>query len=273
MIDISKMTPAEKDEYIFKEEAKEGIYPFGWLDRHLIGDMATFLDGINLNYGLPVEFLEKEIRKGGGNLSFPILICTTLELASSFYCGKAKGIGPYNARENVKKFVTKYFPGFYAQIPIIFWDGVRNGLTHRFYPNNFKYREKEVTFHFYIEDARQPSHIWKSGNHVSIYLNVPELYALLKDAITKYRGELITDDNLKNNFIIVHDQLRETQNITDQEKIDECNLLFKRLEKVGEVFLKNNKDSTFAPEGVSGPSGSTSGDLRFSGASGPSKPK
>lgn len=273
MVDTSKMTSEEKSAYIFTKDKRDGIEPFRWLDLYLIGDMATFLDGINLYHKLPEEYLKIGVEKGGGNLSLPILICTTLELASSFYCGSENG----NARENVKQFVTKYFPGFYARIPTIFWTGVRNGLTHRFYPNNFKYEEKgvekEVTFHFYVEDANQPSHIKKNQNHVSIYLNVPELYKLLKDAIAKYRAELTTNENLKDNFIHVYDFLRDTQNIRDQERIRECSLLFERLTTRSELVLKNDKDSNLVPKRASGAEGSAGFDRGVVGPSGSTNPK
>ncbi|MGA7798464.1 MAG: hypothetical protein WB986_07585 [Methanoregula sp.] len=234
---------------------------FGWLDKSLVGDMATFLDGINLHYKLPKKYLNNDV-KGGGNLALPILICTTLELASSFYCGKAMGKDSYDATGNVIQFVTRYFPksGYCREIPLIFWDGVRNGLTHRFYPNHYMFEGKQVGFTFYIEDGTVLSHIKKTQNGTIICINTPEFYMIVKEAISKYRIELETDKNLQNHFDDVFKFLNQPKNInkysmkkknkrsrekknTDEnseeknKKWVECDVLFERLEQNQPVNL------------------------------------
>jgi len=112
-----KMSSEEKYDYIFSEKR------FEWIDHALIGDIQTFEDGIKHNYFPPRQFLPTDFPRGGGNLALPILVCTSLDLISALYTGCN------NATENVKKFIGEYSPGFYKEFPLIFWNGVRNGIT------------------------------------------------------------------------------------------------------------------------------------------------
>src|SRR5919106_1819205 len=79
---------------------------------------------------------------GGGNLSVPILICTGLELASALYVGDTsyiKKVPKYDATTNVEQFINEFFTGRARQMPLLIWDGVRNGIDHLFFPKPLQY--------------------------------------------------------------------------------------------------------------------------------------
>jgi len=63
----------------------------------------------------------------------------------------------YEATENVKNFITRYFPEKYKEIPLLLWDGIRNGLVHTFSPKPFEYNGSYIRFQFYVEDKNVPS--------------------------------------------------------------------------------------------------------------------
>lgn len=84
MEDLEKMTKEKKSWYIFEDISFEGRPRSEWITDCLLGDIETFLGGIE-------NFLEnkgKSSRDGGGNLSAPILICTALEFVAALYTGK-----------------------------------------------------------------------------------------------------------------------------------------------------------------------------------------
>jgi hypothetical protein len=162
MKDPERMNEEEKCRYIFEDMSFEGRPRFKWITDCLLGDIRTFLDGIEYfiiqNKGEPTKPL-----RGGGNLSVPILIHTALEFISRLYVGETKFTSRegYNAKKNVKEFIENFFPEKYRSIPQILWDGVRNGLVHTFSPKPFEYKGSYIRFQFYVEDQNFPSHIEK----------------------------------------------------------------------------------------------------------------
>ena len=67
----------------------------------------------------------------------------------------------YEAAKNVKKFIKRFFPDAYKEIPLLLWDGIRNGLVHTFSPKPFTYKGSFIRFQFYVEDQNFPSYIEK----------------------------------------------------------------------------------------------------------------
>ena len=88
MKDIELMTEEEKRKYIFEGTSFESHTRFNWITDGLLGDIRTFLDGIEYfiiqKKGEPAE----KSPRGGGNLSVPILINTALEFVAALYTGK-----------------------------------------------------------------------------------------------------------------------------------------------------------------------------------------
>lgn len=271
--------PEKKDKrkkYIF-EERFEGRTRVKWITDCLLGDIRTFLDGIENYTDNKERFAFKPRPRGGGNLSVPILICTALEFVAALYTGNTKyymefetknkfekdldgGKIPeelrkefdnrkfplpkeykiekreekrweimnketkevyydvrikedklilrsnnekYKASKNVKEFIKKYFPEKYKAIPLLLWDGIRNGLVHTFSPKPFKYENNYIQFQFYVEDRNYPSHIEKVNDKILISINVFELYRILENAIENYLDDLKKDENesLRDKFI------------------------------------------------------------------------
>jgi len=199
-----KMSSEEKYDYIFSAKR------FEWIDHALMGDIQTFVDGIKHNYFPQRQFLSTDFPRGGGNLALPVLVCTSLELISALYTGCN------NATENVKKFIIEYLPGFYKEFPLIFWHGVRNGITHKFYPNSFQYKDKTINFNFVIEDPigdpNVKSNIASKGTIITIRLNSFELVRILRDSIQKYKIDLQKSDDLQIKFIRIFQSLENFQN-------------------------------------------------------------
>lgn len=108
---------------------------FAWISASLMGDIQTFVDGISLflqNKGNPIYAASR----GGGNVTLPITVNTGLEVVSALYIGKTeyKDGRVYNAADNVRKFVLRYFSHSGVMIPLLLWDGVRNGIDRLLFP-------------------------------------------------------------------------------------------------------------------------------------------
>ncbi len=82
----------------------------------------------------------------------------------------------YNATDNVRSFIEDFFTTEYKQIPLLLWDGVRNGLVHSFYPKSFSYQKSSQSSYF-------------------------ELYRVLEKAIEDYLDKLKHDETLQDKFI------------------------------------------------------------------------
>jgi len=211
----SSMTPQEKEEYIFSPNDDFGLK---WIEDALLGDIQTFLDGIRHLTSKGDSNLEN-FPRGSGNLSLQILICTGLELASSLFSGISKEDNKYNATDNVERFIKKYYPAPYQEIPRIFWDGVRNGLTHNFYPKSYEHNGNAISFTFFVDDNGKPSQITKTSDGFRIYINSINAVETLREAIKKYRTDLEKSSDLQDNFIRVFESIKKPKDNPRNEKI------------------------------------------------------
>lgn len=196
-----------KEDYIFKDTSFEGRPRVKWITDCLLGDIQTFLDGIESYTDNEEIFAFGSHPRGGGNLSVPILINTTLEFVAALHAGKTKYMEnvSYNATDNAREFIKAFFSEKYRQIPLLLWDGVRNGLVHSFYPKSFSYQGSDqflgyVRFKFYVKNRNHSSYIEKDNDTIWITINVFELYRVLKNAIEEYLNELKHDETLQDKF-------------------------------------------------------------------------
>ena len=89
MKDIEIMTGEEKHRYVFEDTSFEGRPRVNWISNCLLGDIRTFLDGIQNR--IREKHDGKYFSDGFGNLSVPILINTALEFVAAL-CDKGKGL-------------------------------------------------------------------------------------------------------------------------------------------------------------------------------------
>ncbi len=340
--------------YIFEDSDFENRTRFGWINDCLLGDIQTFLDGIQ-NFTQNKRESPDNLPRGGGNLSVPILISTALEFVSELYTGKTsyiwyfrKNINPenekneelkkeceelkkewdefnkkdlenrltkmvsdkkhkinskitsisknsieidrylikrsgeelnvyekYNATENVRQFITCFFPESspesrvpFKKLPLLLWDGIRNGIIHTFYPKPFVYNKQYVRFQFFVEDRKIPSNVVllsnatpvptsgevyttkppltdssgkkiedsyskQPNNTILIRINVFELFDDLKKAIENYRNKLEKCEDLQEKFCNAWRSIEEyTPNVhQDDPKSKEIKILLYRLNK------------------------------------------
>jgi hypothetical protein len=233
MKDAKTMTPDEKRAYIF-DKNQSVMFPggrFSWIADCLLGDMRTFLDGIE-------RYLENKDQypdRGGGNVCIPILVDTALELLSAMYVGETEYMehmgciskGQYRADKNVEQFVKHFFPEHYRKFPLLIWDAMRNGITHLFSPKPLQYQGATIRFRFAVEPKTGYSCVERKENTVWIGINDFELYELLKRTLNNYANELKTDETLKDNFISAWESIEEYVRTidSDQDKSSEANVL------------------------------------------------
>jgi hypothetical protein len=168
----------------------------------LLSDIRTLIEG-GQNYKLK-DSDNLDGTFGAGNVSIPILVCIGLELASALYTGKTevKDHSSYHADENVKDFVENFFPEQGIKIPLILWDGIRNGNNHLFMPNVIKVAGTLIKFTFITDmNPYKLSYVTRKNNTIGIYLNGIEFYRIFKKALEKYGTLLDKDDTLQNHFI------------------------------------------------------------------------
>ena len=103
MKDPEKMTKEEKYWYIFKDTRFEGRPRVKWITDCLLGDIRTFLDGIENYTDNKERFAFKPRPRGGGNLSVPILIYTALEFVAALYTGKTKYYMEFETKNKFEK--------------------------------------------------------------------------------------------------------------------------------------------------------------------------
>jgi hypothetical protein len=219
-----------------------------WLECQL-SDIKTFLAGIQKHIeGDKIKF------PGGGNLSVPILIYAYLEFISALYCGKAEEISKktskkkkndkcnrtntdYNATNNVKLFVEKFFPDDYKKYPLLFWDGIRNAVTHHFSPKAMTTQVDGVTyvihFQFYVEDNNIPAHAKNINNQILINVNDFELFAVIQEATKDYFSVLEYDEELQRKCLKVWQEIKayERDISSDKDKNGEAQRLISAIEK------------------------------------------
>ena len=213
MTDVSKMTSKDKRFYIFEDPRFEGRPRSKWLTDCLLGDIRTFLDGIENFTDNQEKFAFKPLPRGGGNLSAPILISTALEFVAALYAGMTEYIdeGRYNGSKHkyIRAFIREFFPEAYRKIPILLWQGVRNGLVHTFYSKAFEYNGKRIQFQFFVENRNVPSHIKNNNNTIVISINIFELYMILEKAIEDYCDRLKDNDTMQIHFIEAWSSIEE----------------------------------------------------------------
>jgi hypothetical protein len=220
MKDVSKMASKDKRFYIFEDTSFEGRTRSKWITDCLLGDIRTFLDGIENFTDNQEKFAFKPLPRGGGNLSAPILINTALEFVAALNAGMTEYIDKNKYKGSKHKyigdFIEDFFPDAYGKIPILLWEGVRNGLVHTFYSKAFEYNGRRIQFQFFVENRNVPSHIKKNNNTIVISINIFELYRILEKAIEYYCDRLKDDDTLQNKFIEAWSSIEEDS----QENID-----------------------------------------------------
>lgn len=226
------MNREERLDYIFGQHPNKPIINrFNWLNNSLLGDIQTCVDGIE-NFIRGINKFEPDRLRGGGNLSIAILVCTGLELVSALYVGKASYMGRnkgYIARDNVREFVTHFFPGHSKIIPILLWDGVRNGIDHLFVPKFMKFHQDRIDFTFKVQGI---SSVTKSSDGIVVILNSIEFYNTFKLAIDSYRAALTDSRELQRNFIKAWKSIEKIQDKTkDRELYGEVRYLRKQLKK------------------------------------------
>jgi len=215
-----------------------------WLNCQL-ADIQTFLGGIE-------ERIKGDTKRfpGGGNLSVPILVYSHLEYISALFCGKSaenanvkkckeckRIISDYNATQNVKLFVEKFFPNNYKQYPLLFWDGIRNAVTHRFSPKALTVNEAgesyTLRFQFYVEDNKIPAYAeMVNSDLIFIKVNAFELYTIVKKATSDYFSILESDTQLQQNCLEVWKAIKaHSRDITrdTQGKCKEAKLIISQL--------------------------------------------
>jgi len=156
-------TPASAEDnvrYIFEEPAMAGGTRWGWLVDCLQGDIRTFLDGMAICYPIRDRL---------------------------------------QATKNVQGFLKQFFAGAAAKITWVFWAAVRNGLVHAFRPTHLLCDGVRVHFVFYQE--RFPSFLERvSGTQARLHASVPDLFAALRSATSRYGERLWAEERLQENF-------------------------------------------------------------------------
>jgi hypothetical protein len=234
------VTKEEKLDYIFGDHPTQPIQNrFGWLNIALLGDIQTFINGIEVF--LNDSTVKDPQGQGGGNLSIPILVCTGLELVSALYLGKTRYGSGYNATDNVQKFVDYFFPKHAKRIPRLLWDGVRNGIDHLFIPKSMQYSRTRVQFTFYVQDSSVPSNVTKSEDLILIKISSIEFYRTFKQAIDNYKIELEKDEELQSHFIDAWQSIENhVQDITtNQTASAEVDYLLRQLNQSNTLYLFN----------------------------------
>ena len=222
--------PLNKERVCMNQEIKECC---DWLECQL-SDIKTFLAGIQKHIEGDKFF------PGGGNLSVPILIYAYLEFISALYCGKSKygsTNNEYNATNNVKLFVETFLPYDYKRYPLLFWDGIRNAVTHHFSPKAMTTQVNGVTyvihFQFYVEDNNIPAHAKNINNQILINVNDFELFAVIQEATKDYFSVLEYDEELQRKCLKVWEEIKahERDISSDKDKNGEAQKLISAIEK------------------------------------------
>jgi len=181
----------------------------------------------------------------------------------------------YNATNNVIRFIGKYFPGEYKNIPNILWSGTRNGLVHTFYPTFFEYPGNcSIHFEFYVGDRDKLSEVILVGSAgpirtsgdvrtvssnvssgeridynssyetsyntvIRIRINVFNMYKVLKEAIEKYLSDLDEKEELQENFINAWKSIEDNTRPIDPDdrKAREAGSLLSKLKNSNNLLL------------------------------------
>ena len=90
MKDTEGMDEEDKRIYIFVDTSFENRTRFNWITECLLGDIRTFLDGIEYSIIRKKGKPAGKLPRGGGNLSVPILVNTAIEFVAELYTGKTE---------------------------------------------------------------------------------------------------------------------------------------------------------------------------------------
>ena len=232
MIDASKMNDTQRVNYIFDDETGPIGKRFSWLKSALMGDVQTFEN--------TVQSGNQSLIVGGGNLSVPILICTGLELASALYVGDTsyiKKVPKYDATTNVEQFINEFFTGRARQMPLLIWDGVRNGIDHLFFPKPLQYSNYIIMFTFYRGGESQ---VTITNNIIEMRIEISELFQVFRKAIEQYETKLKSEADLQVKFITAWDSFESyIRNIdpSEKQKFGEAGYLIGELVRANTVKL------------------------------------
>ena len=222
------MNKKERLDYIFDDHKDDYILNrFGWLNA-LLSDIRTLIDG---GQGFAKDEIKPTLEgsHGAGNVSIPILVCTGLELASALYTGNKP-----NATDSVRKFIEEFFPAGGKKIPLILWDGIRNGTNHVFIPNTIIVFNNRIQFSFFVNySLDKPSYVTKSKDKITIHINSIQFYHILERAVDKYKSKLETNNKLQYDFIAAwkSKQQPHIKKTTDRLIQKELKYLLKKLKQ------------------------------------------
>ena len=214
------MTKQEKHDYIFREvPAGLTMSRWDWVERCLLGDIRTLLDGVRhyITYG---GRSDDGYPRGGANFSLPIVIGTAIDILSDVYAGEtyyAESSGSSSSEAvRAARFIKRYFPGLSSEVARLLWDGMRNGLTHDFKPKRFQYKGEYIGFRFSIDEQGRDSCVERDGDTLLIVVNVFDLCEALTQAVSRYKRDLETSEALHHKFIAVAKAIEhQKRDITD----------------------------------------------------------
>lgn len=152
MKDLNKMKSKDKRFYIFEDTRFEGRSPSKWITDCLLGDIKTFLGGIE-NRDESVD--------GGGNLSVPILINTALEFVAELYTGKTENILCFSTDMNEK------LKNEWKEFKI---DSLTNRLKEIIKIDKFDISEKKIASISKSIIETDDYKIKKEGNKLNVYV-------------------------------------------------------------------------------------------------------
>jgi hypothetical protein len=115
-----------EDRALTKSALKSRTELANWIDRCVLGDLTTLLDGIRL-----AERRRLRRKTGGGNFLLAAGCCMSLEYMAFVYTGEE------NATSSVRKYAEAFLAPIdpkYGQVAELMWRSFRNGLVHGSWP-------------------------------------------------------------------------------------------------------------------------------------------
>lgn len=211
------MSAVSDYDYVFVQacELIGGGTRWSWIECFL-SDLRNALVGIRVS-------------GGGGNCSFPILICTGIDFLSDLYAGDTdylhcrKGTAArtcphcntttpaipcgcslyhtgFDQTASACTFIRDFFDGIATQIPHLIWDGLRNGLTHMFMPKPFEVNMRSLRFTLASGPRPGPSILWRKSYTAGVWCDVYTFFEALERAIRRYEQRLRAEADLQANF-------------------------------------------------------------------------
>jgi len=229
-------------DYVFVENCSLiGGTRWSWVECFL-SDLRAALTGIR-------------VAGGGGNCSFPILVCTGIDFVSDLYAGdtdylhckkgtKAKTCthcntttpaqpcpcpldhSDFKQTEAACEFIEEFFDGVSTQIPHLIWDGLRNGLTHMFMPKPFQDNARSLKFTLLSGPLPCPSILWRDGDAAGVAANTYTFFEALERAIRRYEQRLRVEPDLQARFQKAWDSVESYTRAANGDYLSEMNLVF-----------------------------------------------